>query len=83
MMLMLELPSETEQRLIEEAQRRGMNVADYAVKLLEAAVPVGADTLTAEQLDALLDEVAEGGANLPVIPSVRLDSRSFYYEEVL
>jgi hypothetical protein len=82
MTLMLDLPVETEQRLTEEARRRGMNVADYALKLIEEAVPCGCDPVTIEQLDSLLDEVAEGGTELPVLPAERLDSRAFYYEDV-
>jgi hypothetical protein len=52
-MLTLSLPLEVEIRLKGEAERQGLDVADYATKLIEAALPKPAvDQATIDLLDS-------------------------------
>jgi hypothetical protein len=80
MTLMLELRPETEARLHAEAARRGIGVDLLARELIEASVPKLPGELTVEEFEALLDELAAGGEEFPVLSRDVIDSRAFYYE---
>ncbi len=83
MTLTLDLSSDTEARLREEAARRGLQVEELALQLLESSFqPIrGAADLTDEEFDALLDEMSEGMDPKQPPLSDEAISRAGFYDE--
>lgn len=80
-MITVELSPEAEARLAAEAQARGVEVSEYAARLLEGALTVpDAETRrrTREEFDAFVRAMAEGSENLPEIPTEKFTRESFY-----
>ena len=81
MTLTLELRPETEARLEAEAARRGVAPDCLALELIDAGVPKLPQELSDAEFEAVMDQMAEGGEELPVLPRDLIDSRAFYYED--
>lgn len=78
MTITLDLAPEIEERLRQKAARQGEDVASYLRRLAEQEaqdVPVASSDA---DFDALLDELAEGSENLPVLPPEAFERASFY-----
>ena len=85
MTLTIELPPDVEARLQAEAARHGEDPAAAARRLIETALPAGEPetlkTLTPEERERLLDELAENDRTLPDLPA-GVFSRANIYAEV-
>ncbi len=81
MTIQVELSPEVEARLAADALVRGMELEQYAGKLLaEAATPYAAGTgrLTREELRAMREELTRGSEKLPILPPEATERASFY-----
>jgi len=79
--IQIDLDPATEARLGEEAQARGLPLAEYASSLLRQSLPIfatGTGKLTIESLHRMLREMAIGSEKLPVLPPEATDRESFY-----
>ena len=81
MAIQVELAPETEARLAQEAQARGVDPGQYAGKLLQealVALPAGSGRPTKEQFHKMLAALAKGAENLPDLPTSVFTRESFY-----
>jgi hypothetical protein len=81
MTIQVELTPETEARLTAAAQARGVALEQYAGTLLHevlAAPPAGSGKLSADELNTMLSEIAEGSDRLPLVPTLAFTRESFY-----
>lgn len=81
MLIVVELDAETEARLTAQANRRGMALEAYAVKILQEHAPnyaTGTGILQQGDVEAMTGELTEGSENLPVLPPEATDRASFY-----
>ena len=81
MTIQVELTPETEARLTAAAQARGVALEQYAGTLLHevlAAPPAGSGKLSADELNTMLSEIAEGSDRLPLVPTSAFTRESFY-----
>jgi hypothetical protein len=83
MTLHVELAPEIESQLTSAAEMRGLAPAEYAQEILRQALsprPQPTGKVTAEEMNALLRQMAEGWEKLPVLPEEAF-SREGIYEE--
>jgi hypothetical protein len=83
MTILLELDPETEAGLKAQAALQGIELEQYALKVLEEAAasrPNGVGKLTTESLHAMLDRIGEGWENRPQLPTSSFSRESFYEE---
>jgi hypothetical protein len=83
MTIQLELGPETEASLKAQAALQGIELEQYALKVLEAAAasrPNGKGKLTSEGLHSMLDRIGEGAENRPKLPTSSFSRESFYEE---
>jgi len=80
MTVKVELTPEVERRLTEQARSRGVELDAYVQKMVEdaAAVPAQVTKIDIDGINAMLDEFAEMGKNLPVIPLSALTREAMY-----
>jgi hypothetical protein len=80
MTIQVEVSPELEASLKAEAALSGMDLKDYAGKLLEERRPHSSTgTLTPERFDEMLKVLTKGSKNLPILP-IEVNQRSSYYE---
>jgi hypothetical protein len=82
MSISIELKPEIEERLEQEAAARGVSVESYVEELLEQQVsqPAKISRVGAEEIDHVLDSLAEGSENRPVLPSEAYTRESIYHD---
>jgi hypothetical protein len=83
MTIQVELSPEAEASLKAQAALQGIELEQYALKVLEEAAasrPNGAGKLTRESLHAMLDRIGEGWENRPKLPTSAFSRESFYEE---
>ena len=73
----ISLPPPTEARLRERASSRGLTLEAYLQELLQAAV-IHEHSLTPDDLERVLDELASSLPPMPPLPATL--SRADYYE---
>ena len=80
MTVKVELTPEIEQRLTERARARGVDLNAYIQKMIEdaAAVVPNVTEIDVDGINAMLDELAEMGKDLPVIPLSALTREAMY-----
>jgi len=80
MTVKVELTPEIEQRLTERARARGVDLNAYIQKMIEdaAAVVPNVTEIDVDGINAMLDEFAEMGKDLPVIPLSALTREAMY-----
>jgi hypothetical protein len=80
MTVKVELTPEVEERLAEQARYRGVELESHIKKLIEdaAAVPPPTPKIDRDGINAMLDEFAEMGKDLPVIPLSALTREAMY-----
>jgi hypothetical protein len=81
MTIQIELNPETEARLASEAQRLGVAPEAYAGALLQDALsPPSQESgrLTVQEVQAMLDGIAEGSEQLPKVATSSFSRESFY-----
>jgi predicted DNA-binding protein len=82
MSISIELKPEIEERLEQEAAAKGVSVQSYVEELLEQQVSQ-TDKIShagAEEIDHVLDALAEGSENRPVLPSEAYTRESIYHD---
>jgi hypothetical protein len=85
MRIQLELNPELMERLVAEAQARGIGLEEYAGFLLREAIATHSEpqgSLSIEDLHAMLHETAEGSDKLPKRPTSAFTRESLYDELV-
>lgn len=80
MTVTLDLPPEVELRLRQKAARQGQDIEQYLRTLAEQDVRTERSPLSLEEFDAILDELADGSENRPVLPPGAFERESFYGE---
>lgn len=81
MTIKIELNPEIEAQLLAEARKRGVPVEEYAESLLRDAVALhfeASGQLSTEELQAMLNAIAEGSDKLPKLPTSAFPRESFY-----
>jgi uncharacterized protein HemX len=80
MTVKVELTPEVEQRLSEHARVRGIELDAYVQKMIEdaAARLPNVPKIDRDGINAMLDELAEMGKDLPVIPLSALTREAMY-----
>jgi hypothetical protein len=82
MTLEISLTPEKESMLRDEASRRGISVADLAKGLIEASLSAAKHgSVSSDEENRLLDELAQLGRNLPPAPACETYSRETIYAE--
>ena len=82
--LTLHVASETAQRLRDQAQARGMELAAYAASVLEkSAANEGLDhrPKTRQEIDAFFAAMSENSQKLPQLPDEAFTRQSFYEDQ--
>lgn len=82
MSISIDLKPEIEERLEQEAAVRGVSVQSYVEELLEQQVsqPDKISRVGAEEIDHVLDALAEGSESRPVLPSEAYTRESIYQD---
>ena len=82
MPISIELKPEIEERLEQEAAAKGVSVESYVEALLEQQVsrPHKTSRIGAEEIDHVLDSLAEGSAERPVLPSEAYTREGIYHD---
>lgn len=83
MTIEVEISPELEASLTAEATLRGMELKNYAGKLLEERRPryaTGTGILTVEDVRALSERISAGSESLPILPP-EVNDRASYYED--
>jgi hypothetical protein len=80
MTVKVELTPEIERRLTEQARVLGVDLEEYIQKMVEkaAAVAPKVTEIDVDGINAMLDEFAEMGKDLPVIPLSALTREAMY-----
>jgi hypothetical protein len=81
MTIQLKLNSETEARLVAEAQAKGVPLEKVAEQLLEEALagrPSNQGQMSIEEFHQMLHEMAGGSERLPDLPTESFTRESFY-----
>ena len=85
MTIQLELGPETEASLKAQAALQGIELEQYAIKVLEAAAasrPNGTGKLSREDFHAMLRELAEGSEAIPKLPTSAFSQESIYQDHL-
>ena len=82
MSISIELKPEIEERLEQEAAARGLSVESYVGDIIERQFsrPGGAPDTGAEDIDRLLDSLAEGSEDRPVLPAEAYTREGIYHD---
>jgi ketosteroid isomerase-like protein len=83
MTITIQIKPEIQAELAAQAAARGMDMAAYAATLLEEAVHVpfaGPKRLSREQVEKLLDEMAQFSHKIPSLPDEALSRESLYQD---
>jgi len=81
MTIQVEVSPELEASLKAEAAQHGMELKEYAGKLLEERRPHSSTgTLTPERFDEMLTVLTKGSESLPILP-LEVNERASYYED--
>lgn len=82
MSISIELKPEVEERLEREAAAKGVSVESYVEELIEQQFsrPPKTSQVGAEEVDHVLDSLAEGLDNRPVLPPEAYRRESIYLE---
>lgn len=80
MSISIELKPEVEERLEQEAAARGVSVESYVGELIEQQFSQPSETsrVAAEDVDQVLDALAEGSDDRPVLPPEAYTRESIY-----
>ncbi len=81
MAIQVELAGETETQLAAAARAQGLAPEKYAGSLLQQALASGeggSGRLTLDELQTMLNEIAKGAEDLPVLLTSSLTRESFY-----
>lgn len=78
MTLTVDLNPDTLARLERQAALRGTDREALARQIIEANLPQAPDSLTIEEFDAIADELADMGRDLPVLSPDAYARASFY-----
>jgi hypothetical protein len=81
MTLTISLSPQEEARIRNEAARNGLDASEYARRLIIQSLPVepgGLPALTDAEWENLLDELAAGSDNLPVLPPEAYTREAIY-----
>jgi len=82
MSISIELKPEVEERLEQEATAKGVSVESYVEELIEQqfSQPHITSNIGAEEIDLLLDSLAEGSEDRPVLTSEVYTRESIYQD---
>lgn len=82
MSISIELKPEVEERLEQEATAKGVSVESYVEDLIEQQVsqPHKTSHIAMEEIDHVLDALADGSEDRPVLPSEAYTRDSIYYD---
>lgn len=82
MSISIELKPEVEERLEREAAARGVSVESYVERLIEQqfSMPSKTPHVGADEVDQLLDSLAEGSDDRPVLPPEAYTRESIYQD---
>ena len=82
MSIIINIKPEAQAELTRQAEAHGVQPEDYAATLLEEAVHVGAaaKTLTKDQLDRTLQELAQFSAKIPLLPDEAFTREGLYQD---
>jgi hypothetical protein len=82
MSIIINIKPEAQAELMRQAAVHGVQPEDYAAALLEEAVHVGAvaKTLTKDQLDRTLKELAQFSHKIPLLPDEAFTREGLYQD---
>jgi hypothetical protein len=82
MSIMINIKPEAQAELTRQAAAHGVQPEDYAAALLEEAVHIGtiAKTLSREQLDRTLQELAQYSHKIPLLPDEAFTREGLYQD---
>jgi hypothetical protein len=82
MSIIINIKPEAQAELTRQAAAHGVQPEDYAAALLEDAVHLGAaaKTLTKDQLDRTLQELAQFSHKIPLLPDEAFTRESLYQD---
>ena len=81
MTVRIELKPEVEASVVAQAQARGLSVEEYVQQVIEDHMVVYSPRkATPEEIEAMLDELAEMGKDLPHLPSSAFSRESIYQD---
>jgi hypothetical protein len=82
MTIIIDLKPEVQAELKRQAEAHGVDISSYAASLLAGAtnVPAEAKTLSREQLDNTLRELAQFSHKIPLLPNEVLSREDLYLD---
>ena len=82
MSISIELKPDVEERLEQEAAAKGVSVESYVEGLIEQQIsqPHQTSHIGTEEIDHILDALAEGSEDRPVLPSEAYTRESIYQD---
>ena len=80
MSIIIDMKPEVQAELDRRAAAHGIDLGSYAASLLEEAaqIPAGTKTLSQEQLDKTLAELAQFSHKIPLLPDEAFSRESLY-----
>lgn len=82
MSIIIDIKPEVQAELSRQAAAHGVDIIAYAASLLEEAahVPAGSKTLSQDQLDKTLQELAQFSHKTPLLPDEAFSRESLYQD---
>jgi hypothetical protein len=82
MSIIIDIKPEVQEELSRQAAAHGVDIGAYAATLLEEAahLAAGSKTLSQEQLDKTLQELAQFSQKIPLLPDAAFSRESLYQD---